>query len=382
MSRSPQHPASVPAPSGTAAVWQRWIGWGLVLGLCVLVAVGLWKTRGSAGDVRVVVARRCEAMMGTTCTLAVVVPLGERDEAARLLSRTEKALREVEARMSRWLDDSEISRLNAAESNRLVELSPSTLDVLRAARAAHRATGGAFDATCGPVLQLWREAAQQGRSPDQQRLDAARSATGWGNLELTDRGALKHNAQTSVDLGGMAKGYAIDRAAELLRAEGVEGAMVDVGGDVACFGRPPRERAWRVQIQNPFGPGVLLELRLSERAVCTSGNYARFFEIAGRRQSHIIDPRSGRPVKGVASATVVAPDAMTADIWATALSVLGPEGLERLPPGLEALLVVGTPDDHRLVCTSGMRGLIAGALPEGLEVRVQEGRTAGASEPP
>lgn len=345
----------------------------MVLALCVLVAAGLWKTRGSAHNEPVAVVRHCEAVMGTTCTLAVVVPLGKRDEAARLLRQAEKLLRDVEAQMSCWLEESEISRLNAAPPGQLVELSPPTREVLRAAQAAHQATGGAFDATCAPVLRLWRKAAQQQHKPAQKQLDAARAAMGWDNLDLSQRGAIKRKGPTSVDLGGIAKGYAIQRAAEMLHGDNVEGGLVDVGGDVACFGRPPREHAWLVEIQNPFGPGVLLKLRITGQAVCTSGNYARFFEIAGQRFSHIIDPRTGRPAEGVASATVVAADAMTADIWATALSVLGPEGFQRLPPGVEALLVLGTPDAHQLVGTPGMRELIEGTLPKGLEINTRYG---------
>jgi len=377
MNQSQERCISCAAPPATAA-GQQWIGRTLISGLCVLVAVGLWKTRGSAHDEPVVAVRRCQAVMGTTCSLAVVVPLGNRDEAARLLSRTEKALREVEARMSCWLADSEISRLNAAGAGQPIELSPPSLEILLAARDACDATDGAFDATCGPVLQVWREAVQQQREPTQGQIDAARSATGWHHLELTDRQAVKHLAQARVDLGGIAKGYAIHRAAQILWAEDVEGGQVEVGGDVACFGHPPHEESWGVDIQDPFGPGVLLKLRLSEQAVCTSGNYARFFQIGGRRYSHIIDPRTGRPVEGVVSATVVAANAMTADVWATALSALGAEGLDRLPAGVEALLVVGNPHAHKLICTPGMRALIEGEPPEGLQVRARVAETATA----
>jgi len=348
----------------------------MIASLCVLVAVGLWKTRGSAHDEPVVVVRRCEAVMGTTCSLAVVVPLGKRDEAARMLCRMEKALREVEARMSCWLEGSEVWQLNAAAANEPVELSKPSLEVLLAARNAYAATDGAFDATCRPVINVWREATAERRVPGQPELDAALAATGWQHFELGEHEAFKHIDQAQVDLGGIAKGYAIHFAREILRAEDVAGGQVEVGGDVACFGHPPREEYWRVDIQDPFGPGVLLQLRLSGGAVCTSGNYARYFEIAGRRYNHIIDPRTGWPAEGVASATVVAPDAVTADIWATALSVLGAQGLDRLPAGVEALVIVGDSQTHKLYCTAGFEQLLETRPAEPLEV--WPGQTAAA----
>jgi thiamine biosynthesis lipoprotein len=165
------------------------------------------------------------------------------------------------------------------------------------------------------------------------------------------------------DLGGIAKGWAIDRAAEVLRRAGVSGGMVDVGGDLVCFGQPPDGQSWPVDIQDPLGPGHLASLHVSGGAVCTSGGYARFVEIGGRRYSHIIDARTGRPAEAALSVTVVAADAVTADIWATALSVLGTAGLERLPEGVEAMMMVGTEDDHRSICTAGLRALLDGRLP-------------------
>jgi FAD:protein FMN transferase len=341
----------------------RIAGAALVAVLAGLVAVGLWQTSGLRGTGRVAVTTQCPGLMGTSGALAAVVAPGDRKRADRLLGDAENSLRNDEALLSDWIADSEISRLNAAVAGDEVPLSPATLEVLRAARDAYSATGGAFDATCRPLVELWREAARRGRPPTEAEIAQARAASSWDAIELTPSGARKNKSTARVDLGGIAKGYAIDRAAAALRAGGIPGGMVDVGGDVVCFGSPPQEPLWPVSVQNPFGSGSVATLRLAGGAVCTSGNYERFFEVAGKRYSHIIDPRTGRPAENVASATVIAPDCLRADVWATALSVLGAEGLRRLPEDCEALLVVGTAESYRILGTPGMRALVQGPLP-------------------
>jgi len=360
----------------------RWIGVGLIVALAALVSVGLWKTRGGRGPRREAVDRRIDGLMGTTAMLAAVVAPRHAAEAEPLLREAEQTLRRVEARMSTWLDDSETGRLNAAPAGRHVPLSPEVLGLLRTARQAAVDTGGAFDVTCRPLIELWREAGKTGRLPTDAELAAARAASSWDLIELDakrlsvkgsdpldirgrtplrigSKGAVKRSDTARVDLGGIAKGYAIDRALDVLKRDGrLEGGLVDVGGDLACFGQPPSGDRWVVDVQNPFGAGVLLRLRIPGGAVCTSGGYARYVEIAGRRYSHILDPRTGRPADAARSVTVVAPTAVTADVWATALSVLGVEGLARLPEGVEALVVEGAEDAPRVRSTPGFRGLL------------------------
>ena len=346
----------------------RLIGVSLILTLVVLVGVGLWRTADRRGADRIAVTRRCRAVMGTDCTLAAVVPPGRRAHAEKALQEAEAVLRAAEARMSTWLDDSEIGRLNAAGGGVHVPLSPETLDVLRLARDANLRTDGTFDVTCRPLVELWRAAGKRGVVPDESELAAARAASNWELIELTDGGATKRRATVRVDLGGIAKGWAIDRAVEVLRRAGLSGGMVDVGGDLVCFGKPPDGGRWPVGVKDPLGRGHLARLRLSGGAVCTSGGYARFTEIAGRRYSHIIDPRTSEPADAALSVTVVAPDAATADVWATALSVLGTAGLKKLPGGVEAMMMTGSKEDHQTVCTPGLGELLEEPLPVGLTV--------------
>ena len=351
----------------------RLIGASLILAVVVLVAAGLWRTSGRRTAERVVphralVVRRCQAVMGTTCTLAAVVEPEKRAHARQVLQEAEATLRSAEARMSSWLEDSEIGRLNSAGAGQEVSLSPQTLEVLRTARRANAQTAGAMDVTCRPLIELWRAAGRRGVVPTKSELADARAASNWELIELTDSGAKKRRATARVDLGGIAKGWAIDRAADVLREAGLSGGMVDVGGDLVCFGKPPDGGRWPVDVKNPLDSGPVAKLRLSGGAVCTSGGYARFTEIAGRRYSHIIDPRTGQPAEAALSVTVVAHDAVTADVWATALSVLGTAGLKKLPDGVEAMMMAVSKEDHRIVCTIGFRRVLEEPLPEGLTV--------------
>lgn len=326
--------------------------------LSALVVLAMLRTAGKpAGRARVL---EPQAVMGTSCRLVAVPGDGAGETAAdRALEAAERRIRNVEARMSSWIEHSEIGRLNRAPAGRVVELSTPTRQVLRRARAACQATSGAFDATLGPAIELWRAAGKRGRLPTAARVRAARAASTWELLELTEKGAVKAARSVRVDLGGVAKGYAIDEALDELEAAGLAGGLVDIGGDLAVFGQPPEGTTWRVDVRDPFGEGVLGHLRIHSGAVCTSGNYARFTTIDDARFSHILDPRTGRPVTdAVPSVTVLAPHAVDADIWSTALSVLGSERLASLPEGVQALMVLGTREAPRLVCTRGMAKLL------------------------
>jgi thiamine biosynthesis lipoprotein len=339
----------------------------VLAGIVALLAVGV-----SRKDEPTVFVRHPVGVMGTECTLEVVAPAGQAAAAREALAAAERELRRVEAHMSWRLDGSDVWRLNAAPAGQLVELSPATLEVLQAARQAHGATGGAFDVTCRPLIELWAQAGREGRLPTDEQIAQGRAQSSWDAITLEPSGAVKALDTASVDLGGVAKGYAIDQAVKAMVAAGVAGGLVEVGGDLRCFGSRPDGQPWRVAMRDPFHPQapgeaeLLATLRIGEAAVCTSGNYFRYVEIQGRRFSHIIDPRPGptmgRPAEAAPSVTVVAPDATTADIWATALSVLGAEGFKLLPADahIEAMVVEGTAESYRLRQTPGFARLLEG----------------------
>lgn len=342
---------------------RNYIGILLLLALAVLVAVGYRQVAGPRGEQRTMLVRRPQGVMGTQCLLAVVMPSHEVQSGAQALQDAELVLRKVEALMSNYLADSEISRLCAAETGTSVTLSPETHTVLAAAREAYEATQGAFDVTCRPQLELWQVASETDKLPDAQSRAAARAASHWGLLRLDDDGVRKQAATAGVDLGGIAKGYAIDQALHLLRQAGACGGMVDVGGDLACFGSRADGTPWQVEVQHPTESEAVVCLRSGELAIATSGDYARFYDVAGVRYSHILDPRTCQPADAAQTATVIAPTAMAADVWATALSVLGTPGLAFLPDGTDALLIVAHEQELSYVCTPGFASLLDQPIP-------------------
>ena len=341
------------------------IFWLIVMGAILsLVAVGLWLAH--VGEPLLMVRKaNPPAIMGTACGLQAVAPADQMDKAEEALAAATASLRATEVRFMSWrIAGSEIHTLNEADAGQLVALSPETIQLLHAARDLADETDGAFDVTFAPVFGLWAAAGKANRLPTGEQLRRALDVSGWKHFQLQEDAVLKHEGESRVDLGGIAKGYGIDRAVAAMQSVGVLGGLIDVGGDVRCFGVHRDGRPWRVRIQNPFAPDdprrSLGIVSLQAGAVCTSGNYRRFFEIDGKKYSHIIDPRTGRPTDFAPSVTVVAATATQADAWATALSVLGPEGLRAIDPeaGIEAMIVVGTPKDHRKYATDGFEALL------------------------
>lgn len=262
--------------------------------------------------------------------------------------------------MSGWRPDSEVSRLNRAAG--AVEVTEPLAEVVEAALEIHRASGGAFDITVGPLLPLFGfgpGADPDAPPPDERSLEAARSLVGPGAVEVIRREGdpptlRKSHPGVALDLSAIAKGHAVDRVAEELRAAGHDEHLVEIGGEILVAGE------WTVGVEVPLpGPGrrVARSFRVADRAVATSGGYRDFREAPTapdaepRFLTHILDPRVGRPVeRPQGSVTVLADTCLEADAWATALFVLGPDdGLalaDRL--GLAALFLLVEADSGPL----------------------------------
>jgi thiamine biosynthesis lipoprotein len=240
------------------------------------------------------------------------------------------ALAEVE-RLEKVLSDydpgSELARLSAAAPMPApVEVSDDFWRVLVAAERLREESDGAFDIAVGPLTTLWRQARRSGKLPRADKLAAARAATGAGAVELVaERQAVRlPRAGCRLDAGGIGRGYAADRALEILAAHGIASALIDSSGDILVSGPPPGRAGWRIAVA-ALRPGEAAEpLELAHAAVTTSGDAYQAVEIDGVRYSHIVDPRTGLGVAGPAAVTVIAPDATAADALATAASVLGP----------------------------------------------------------
>lgn len=334
----------------------------LLAGIIALVAAGVWFQHG-ADKLLMATSRRPVIMSTFQFHLTAVAPVSAGGRLEEIFDKAEVAARTVETRMNIYDPASELSRLNDAPAGRIVPLSSGTVEVLTKSSVFRDETNGAFDVTILPILRLWKQAGKIDRLPTPAELTASRTASRWAYFDLLDNGAVKSVATAGVDVGGIAKGFAIDLAVRSMMQAGCKGGIVDIGGDVRCFGKKPSGKPWRVYVTNPFDPDhaeehplAILEVR--DAAVCTSGNYRRFRTIQDKHYSHIIDPRTAMPVDAYPSVTVVAPDATTADAWATALSVLGQDGLKLLPKNVDALIVIGTPQKHTYVTTPGMNDLI------------------------
>ncbi|MDZ4856874.1 MAG: FAD:protein FMN transferase [Nitrospirota bacterium] len=234
--------------------------------------------------------------------------------------------------LSTYDPESELSRFNRMRTTDWVPASASLLAVLKAALEIGVQSDGAFDITVGPLVNLWGFGPEfhPDRIPLKADIAAARARSGPDKLTLRDTqpAIRKHRPDVFLDLSGIAKGYGVDRVAELMAAYGIEHYMVEIGGEVRVRGLKERDTPWRIAIEKPL-PGersVQTMLALSDIALATSGNYRNFFELDGRRYSHTIDPATGWPVDHhLVSVTVLADTSMRADAWATAFQVLGPK---------------------------------------------------------
>ncbi len=274
------------------------------------------------------------------------------DETEAVRAIVEAALGRVDALMSTYRSDSELSAFNAAGAKQWLDVAPDTATVMAEALRTGSLSGGAFDVTVGPLVDLWgfgpRE--HQGVPSDEAIADAA-ALSGQDALQLLpERGVAKSRDGLRVDLSGIAKGHAVDLVAERLEAAGFDSYLIDVGGELKAKGRKADGAIWRVGIERPV-PGerqVQRVVNLEGGAIATSGDYRNFFERGGRRYSHTIDPRTGRPVEHtLASVSVIADSAMTADALSTALMVMGPvEGLALAESlGLPALFLLRSGGD-------------------------------------
>lgn len=276
----------------------------------------------------------------------------DRGHAQRLADEVFAIFSQVEAEMSRYQDSSTVSLLNdhAGEAG-WTPISPALEAVLRESLRIAESSGGAFDPNLAEVNRLWGFD-EGGHVPDATGLVTAVGHAGWDNLQVAPGRARLTQTGCGVDLGGIAKGYAVDVAADLLTSRGVTGAIVNAGGDMRLIGHRPDGGPWRVGVQHPRKPDGLLEvIRTTDCAVVSSGDYERYFILDGVRYHHIIDPKTGFPAMGCQAVTVVADRAMTADALATAAFVLGPEA------GLDLLRRAGAKDGLIVDATGGLHRL-------------------------
>lgn len=330
---------------------------GIIAAICLIAALLLLPTRPTEAD------SGHRLVMGTFARVVVVAP--DRKTAKRSIEAAFAQINKVDELMSDYKSDSEISQVNKDAFKQAVKVSNPTFEVLQKAVQFSKLSAGAFDVTVGPLVQLWRAATEANFVPTETELKQARSKVGYEKLildsnEMTVRFAAEG---MMLDLGGIAKGYAIDKAVEAMQKAGALGAMVDIGGDIRCFGKPSKGKShWLIGVQDPtkaregLDPGTsLLVLQLKDAAIATSGNYRRFTLIEGKKYSHIIDRKKAAGTAGLSSVTIIAGNALDADALATAVTVLGHEkglALIEKTPETEAILIT-SPPEQRFIKTTG-----------------------------
>ncbi|MCS6977532.1 MAG: FAD:protein FMN transferase [Gemmatales bacterium] len=295
--------------------------------------------------------------MGTQ--FRIVLYAADEATARRSAEAAFARIAELDARLSDYREDSELMRLCQQAGGSPVAVSEDLFRVLKAAQEMARLSGGAFDVTIGPLSRLWRRSRRQKELPTPRRLEEARALVGFEKLILDEQARTVRLSKPGMllDLGGIAKGFAADEAQRVLRGHGIVSALVAAGGDIVLSDPPPDAPAWRIGIaplDDPNRPPSRF-LWLKNAAVSTSGDAEQFVEINGVRYSHILDPKTGLGLTGRQSVTVVAPNGMTSDSLATAVSVLRPEeGLKLVEQiaGAAALIVVREESGDKEYCSS------------------------------
>ena len=269
-----------------------------------------------------------------------------------------KEISRVEDIMSAYKPDSELCSLNKTGKSEK-KLSKELLYVINKARYASELSGGAFDITCKPLIDLWHNAKKSKELPDEQNISDALSLVGSKDISTKNNNVKFNKVGMKIDLGALAKGYAVDMAINLIKKYDIQGALVDAGGDIRAIGRREDGKLWKIGIKHPREKDKVIGLiNLENNAVATSGDYERFFMLNGKRYSHIIDPRTGYPINNqIVSVSVLSKDCLTCDSLATAIVVLGEKkGMELIEKlkDVEASIITIKDDNINLIKSSGM----------------------------
>jgi thiamine biosynthesis lipoprotein len=303
------------------------------------------------------IVRREAQLMGTR--FAITVSGGPAGVDAVVQAAFDEVAR-VDKLMSEWRDDSEVTAINRDAATKPVAVSTETFEVVRRAMDLSARSNGAFDVTWAALRGLWDFKAKAPHLPDPAALKAALARTGWQKVKLDPVGHTIALAEPgmAIGLGGIAKGYGIDRAVAVLKEHGFTDFIVDGGGDLFVAGEKQPGVPWHVGVQHPRRKDQLLvSMPLRDAAIVTSGDYERFFVLDGKRYHHIIDLKTGMPADKSVAVTVRASDATLADAVATAIFVLGPDdgiALANGMPGVDAAVLA---PDGRVVTSAGLAGL-------------------------
>jgi len=325
------------------------------------------------GKKEVSLLKKAVLSMGTVFEITAYVSRNERAEIA--FQEVFNEVNRLDKLMSNYKEDSDLSKVNREASSGSVSCDVELAYIIDQSLKYGDATKGAFDITVGPLMKKWGFFRKEGRIPDKKELERVLGWVSYKNVTVeteTKKSLFRgsryesvisfENPHTQIDLGGIGKGYAVDVATKMLRENGIQSALINFAGNVYAYGSPAGKKSWTIGLQHPRNSkNILGSFEIVDKAVSTSGDYEKFFTMNGERYSHIIDPRTGTPVKGVVSVTIVADDATMADAFSTGVFVMGvEEGLEFIEskPGVEGIIVYEDSNANLIIkTTSGMRDL-------------------------
>ena len=312
--------------------------------------------------------------MGTVFEVSVYTRDGYKAEKA--FNNVFNDINRLDDMMSNYKDDSELSKINESAAREPISCSSELAYIIEQSLNYGDITNGAFDITIGPLMKVWGffKFKKDGRIPEKGELNSELKSVSYKNIDIretVEKSFLKgakivktisfKNTDTQIDLGGIGKGYAVDSAVRVLKGSGIKSALINFAGNIYAYGRPPERQSWVIGMQNPRkSEDIIGSFEIKNRAVSTSGDYEKYFIIDGERYSHIIDPRTGRPVKGVVSVTIVADTATRADALSTGVFVLGlDKGMELIEKlsDVEGVIIYedSNSDELSIEYSSGMK---------------------------
>lgn len=298
--------------------------------LLILVLYGIKAYNSGAGHIE----KETRFLMDTFVTISAI---GSKPVTSKAIRLAFEAIEDVDVRFNPLNPKSQVYAFNVRGES---ITDTQVLDLVKLALRMSEELDGAFDITVEPLLKLWGFTDKKYRLPPDEEIKQVLPDVGYRHIKVTAQKVGKDNINTAIDLGGIAKGYALKKAVEVLRANGVKAALVDAGGDVYALGKKGKS-CWRVGIRNPRGEDLLGYVEVADQAVMGSGDYERFFMKDGRRYHHIFDPKTGYPTQGVEGVTLLFPDPVKGQILAKIPFVLGIEdGLKKLKsfPGAEFIV--------------------------------------------
>ena len=317
--------------------------------------------------------KKAALSMGTVFEVSAYV--ADKYRAEKAFNDVFKEINRLDYLMSNYKEESELSKVNKNAASEPTTCDNELAYVIEQSLQYSDITDGAFDITIGPLMKKWGFFREQGRIPGNEELKSVLESVSYKNIIIgekvkkslfRDPSIVKtisfRNSGTQIDLGGIGKGYAVDMAIRVLKGNGINSALINFAGNIYAYGTPPGKDSWVVGLQHPRkSEGLLGSFEIRDKAVSTSGDYEKFFTIDGERYSHIIDPRTGNPVKGIVSVTIVTDSATRADALSTGVFVLGLEKgmdlIEKLSD-VEGIIIYEDADSRLSTETSsGMQAL-------------------------